>query len=272
MVRRYNGRMKAASVGALNTRSVWLADLAACAATGVVLGAVGPFGSFFNDALPVRIGYWTLVLVISGAVFGLALRWVLPRARRLRVSAWVWVPLLVLVVSVAPAAISRLLAVGLWPGIRHSVGLVEWYGQAVLIGLIYVVVYILIRVKPLERTEDEPGMPRQLPKRLNRTLICLQMEDHYVRVHAAGGSELVLMSLSQAIANLDGIEGLQTHRSWWVAKAAVTGVVEDGRNLRLVLSNGLHAPVSRSRVAELRAAGWLGGATASTVAASSSRG
>ena len=35
------------------------------------------------------------------------------------------------------------------------------------------------------------------------------------------------------------------------------GVVEDGRNLRLALTGGLTAPVSRARVANLRAAGWL---------------
>lgn len=35
-----------------------------------------------------------------------------------------------------------------------------------------------------------------------------------VRVHTDMGSELTLMSLSQAIAGLNGLEGLQTHRSW----------------------------------------------------------
>ena len=46
----------------LNTPRAWAVDLAACAVTGMVLGAVGPFGSFFNDGLAVRIGYWTAVL------------------------------------------------------------------------------------------------------------------------------------------------------------------------------------------------------------------
>ena len=83
------------------------------------------------------------------------------------------------------------------------------------------------------------------------------MEDHYVRVHTPRGSALVLMSLGQAIAGMTDLEGLQTHRSWWVARRAVEGVVEDGRNLRLQLSGGLEAPISRARVGELRAQGWL---------------
>lgn len=249
--------MNAMTLEALNTRRAWLVDLAVCATTGVVLGAVGPFGSFFNDVLPVRIGYWTVVLLVSGVIYGLALRWTLPRVNRARAPVWVWAPVLVLVVSLGPALVSRLLAIGLWPGIRQAVGLVEWYGQAVLIGLVYVGLFIPLRLGRGSPAEDLAVAPRQRLKPIDRTLVCLQMEDHYVRIHRQNGSELVLMPLSQAIASLDDVEGLQTHRSWWVARTAVSGVIEDGRNLRLVLRNGLEAPVSRTRVAKLREAGWI---------------
>lgn len=242
----------------LNTPRIWLTDLAACAMVGVILGVVGPFGSFFNDSLPVRIAYWMSVLLISGVIFGLALRWAWPRARRRGLAAWAWVPVLVLVVSTAPALASRVIAMGLWPGIRHAVGPAEWYGQTVLVGLVYVGLYMALRSRTATGGgEGKTVTARVLPRRLDQSLVCLQMEDHYVRIHTRTGSELVLMSLSQAIAGLEGVEGLQTHRSWWVARSAVTGLVEDGRNLRLMLSNGLEAPVSRTRVAELRAAGWL---------------
>ncbi|WP_312205390.1 LytTR family DNA-binding domain-containing protein [Brevundimonas sp.] len=90
---------------------------------------------------------------------------------------------------------------------------------------------------PRVRTNTVAGS-RSVLRCLDRSLVCLQMEDHYVRVHTDVGSELVLMPFFQAIAGLNGLEGLQTHRSWWVARAAVTGIVEDGRKLRLTLSNG----------------------------------
>ena len=51
--------------------------------------------------------------------------------------------------------------------------------------------------------------------------IALQGEDHYVRIHTALGSELVLMRLGDAIQELDGLEGERVHRSWWVARRAV---------------------------------------------------
>jgi DNA-binding LytR/AlgR family response regulator len=83
------------------------------------------------------------------------------------------------------------------------------------------------------------------------------MEDHYVRLHTQQGSVLVLMSLGQALEELGGLDGLQVHRSWWVARHAVESVVEEGRNLRLMLKGGIEAPVSRANVARLRAAGWI---------------
>ena len=83
------------------------------------------------------------------------------------------------------------------------------------------------------------------------------MEDHYVRVHAHAGSRLVQATLSQAIAALGGREGLQVHRSWWVASRAVVRAEAHGRNLRLRLANGVVAPVARSAVPTVRAAGWI---------------
>ncbi|MNL69688.1 LytTr DNA-binding domain protein [compost metagenome] len=65
------------------------------------------------------------------------------------------------------------------------------------------------------------------------------------------------------MAGLRDVEGVQTHRSWWVARAAIAGVVEDGRKLRLRLTGGLEAPVSRTRIGALREDGWLAAAPAS---------
>ena len=83
------------------------------------------------------------------------------------------------------------------------------------------------------------------------------MEDHYVRAHTMLGSDLVLLRLRDALGELDGIEGAQVHRSWWVARDAVEGVERDGRSVRLVLPRGIAAPVARSRMAELTKAGWF---------------
>jgi DNA-binding LytR/AlgR family response regulator len=97
----------------------------------------------------------------------------------------------------------------------------------------------------------------RLPPELGSELIALEMEDHYVRAHTVLGSDLVLLRMRDAIAELDGLEGAQVHRSWWVARGAVDDVRKDGRNIRLVLDNGLEAPGSRANITPLKEQGWF---------------
>ena len=97
----------------------------------------------------------------------------------------------------------------------------------------------------------------KLPPRLQRAgLLALQAEDHYLRVHTNAGDALILMRLSDAIAAVEGLDGRQTHRSWWVARAAVDTVARGDGRATLSLSNGVEAPVSRTHAPGLREAGW----------------
>ncbi|RZJ90280.1 MAG: LytTR family transcriptional regulator [Brevundimonas sp.] len=238
----------------LNTRRAWATDVAGFAVTGAVLGVVGPFGSYFNDALPMRVAYWTALFVVSGAVFGIGVRLIWPRAQERRIPPVVWVPLLIAVAGLPLSLLGRSVAVALWPPLERALSLTEYYAQSLLVGIAYTGLYVAWR----SRGRTAPAAPEveTPPDRWGPDLICLQMEDHYVRAHLEQGSRLVLMTLGQAMART-GQEGLQVHRSWWVARRAVTATVRDGRNLRLRLSNGMEAPVARTAVARLRAAGWL---------------
>jgi len=250
-----------------NTARAWATELAACLGMGAVLGVIGPFGSFFNDELVVRLVYWEAACLACGLAIGVAFRLLAPRAQRAGIPVWAWVPLMTLMTAIPLAGVTRLMAAVPWPGILQRVGPVEWYGQTVVVSLVYVAFYLVLRGRalaaadtgrqPEEHGAHGPPILRRLPPRLGAELLCLSMEDHYVRLHTARGSALVLMSLSQALEEVRGLEGLKVHRSWWVARRAVEGVVEDGRNLRLQLTGGLTAPVSRASVARLRAAGWL---------------
>ena len=249
----------------MNTARAWMIDLAAFAVVGVVLGVVGPFGSFFNDTLPVRIGYWMVLCLISGGVIGILVRGVWPLARQRQLPVWAWVPAVALVITGPLGLLARVIAISLWPGIRHAVSWPEWWGQTLLIELTFLVIYVAAHARTGRRrtvaaagpNEGAPRILDRLPGRLGRDLLCLQMEDHYVRLHTVEGSVLVLMPLGRAMAEIGAIEGMRVHRSWWVARHAVQDIVHDGRNLRLKLSSGLEAPVARAKVAELKAAGWI---------------
>ena len=234
--------------------------LAVSTVVGLVLGVIGPFGNYLNGTPSVRVAYWVACLWSGWLAFGFSLPRLAALARG-RAPLWLWAPPTVALLAILPAVISRALALWLWPVVR-GVSVLEWYGQCLLVSAL-----ITAAVLWFTRSVSDPAPagpdassadPRdRLPARLGRDLVCLRMEDHYVRVHTAQGSALVLMSLSQAMAGLKGLEGVQTHRSWWVARSAIVGVVEDGRRLRLRLKGGLEAPVSRARVGRLREEGWL---------------
>ena len=97
-----------------------------------------------------------------------------------------------------------------------------------------------------------PRLIERLPARLRAELIAIGVEDHYVRVFTRVGDTLLLMRLSDAIAETQGVEGLQVHRSWWVACAAITSIEPRGRTALLKLDTGLTVPVARRRIAEFR--------------------
>ncbi len=103
-----------------------------------------------------------------------------------------------------------------------------------------------------------PRFLARIPARLGRDLLALEMEDHYLRIHTRLGSDLILMRMRDAVAELDGLDGLQVHRSWWVARSAVERVDRDGKTMTLTLAGGRTVPVARDRQGEVRAAGWLG--------------
>jgi hypothetical protein len=98
----------------------------------------------------------------------------------------------------------------------------------------------------------------RLPRRLRGArILALSSEDHYTRVRTSAGEALVLMRLSDAAAACAGLDGARTHRSWWVARAAVADARKgDGRGT-LILHDGAEVPVSRTHYPHLRKAGWF---------------
>jgi len=233
--------------------------LLASSVVGIILGVTGAFGSYASAGLLLRTSYWLACLWLGWLTLGTALPRIMAWAQRRGWSLWWTWPAVVALLTIPPAAVSRVMATTLWPA-TQSVTLSEWYVQGLFVSvLVSSGVWAIARRKAAaDKGPAQSANPRDhLPARLGRKVLCLQMEDHYVRVHTPVGSGLVLMSLAQAIEGLKDVEGAQTHRSWWVARAAVQDVVQEGRNVRLLLVNGMQAPVSRTRLGTLRNQGWL---------------
>jgi DNA-binding LytR/AlgR family response regulator len=140
--------------------------------------------------------------------------------------------------------------------------MVYYLGPVAMVSLVMTGIGYISDRRPRE-THALPGAaapPRfleRLPMKLKGAeLYAVEAEDHYLRIHTDRGSDLILMRLSDAVSELEGIEGAQTHRSWWVAKDAVMEVSRGDGRATLVLRNGARAPVSRSFARTLRAEGW----------------
>lgn len=236
----------------------WRRWTAAAIVAGAVLAILGPFGSYLNGGLAGRTLYWIGATLVGVPLYGFAVA-VAGTTARPGSRRW-WPALLVttLVASVPHTLVTRFAAHRLWP-MLEVVGpsLPLWYAQTVTIGLVAVGAgALLARRLPTAPTPGQPAPSGRAYPALLDDVLALQMEDHYVRVHREGGSELLLMSLGRAVERVQSA-GLRTHRSWWVARHAVRAVEGDVRSMRLRLSNGLVAPVARSAVTHLKAAGWL---------------
>ena len=97
-----------------------------------------------------------------------------------------------------------------------------------------------------------PAFLAQVPLSDVSELIYLEAELHYLAVVTTGGRTLLLYSLRDAIEELESVQGMQTHRAFWVAGAHVTGFRRVGRQAELRLSNGDRVPVSRRKLASVR--------------------
>lgn len=229
----------------------WGRDIAIAIPAGVFVGVIGPFGSFANGGLAPRIGYWVAMLGAGAVIYRATVILARRAGRRFALPFWATFALTVVVAAAPMALLSWITATRIWPFLAGRLTPLDWYLQCAILGLPLCAGYELL-ARHGRRTEAESDP--EPPARFARDVICLQMEDHYVRAHSAQGSALHLMTLSAAIARTTR-PGLQVHRSWWVARDAVASVLRDGRSVRLKLLNGLEVPVARRSVTHLKAAG-----------------
>ena len=75
---------------------------------------------------------------------------------------------------------------------------------------------------------------KRIPGAIAGDLLSLRTEDHYLRIHTTAGSDLILFRLKDALAELVGADGMQVHRSYWVARAAIEAIERKGRKTILV--------------------------------------
>lgn len=93
----------------------------------------------------------------------------------------------------------------------------------------------------------EPRLLRRLDPPLRGRLVSISVRDHYVDVVTEAGRASLLMRLSDAMAEAEGEDGAQIHRSHWVARHAARALERTGARMVLVLADGTRLPVSRAQ-------------------------
>lgn len=105
--------------------------------------------------------------------------------------------------------------------------------------------------------DPAPRLLRRLPDGSAGPVLRLTASGHFVEIVLPEGSHSVRMRFTDAIDEMDGIEGYCAHRSHWVARAAIQQVERDSARTFLRLSNGDQVPVSRTYRPGLEQAGIL---------------
>ncbi|WP_425045916.1 LytTR family DNA-binding domain-containing protein [Primorskyibacter sp. S87] len=175
-----------------------------------------------------------------------------------------WHPLAAGALSVA--VISLLLSPFCWgvtwamsePGPQDDPSLigVSQYVVVMATGLLTARGFLTERKSPPE-TAEQPRLLRRLPADFVGPVLRLTVRDHMVEVFGPEHASEIRLKFTDAIAEMEPVEGYCTHRSHWVTREAIAGIERSGSKIHILLSNGDRIPVSRTYKPGLEQAGIL---------------
>ena len=237
-------------------------EFAILVAIGTFLTFIGPFGSSASGDQWWRLWlFWTGVIVVGGLIGNIVSavlkqlmdKW--PTLLQLAVIALVMSVIMTPIVALFGGLIGDPFPLSQWPGLFGGVFIIS----AFMTGIGFLMDRAL-NDEPEDKSDDPSEIQARFLMRLppafrTAKLHAVESEDHYLRVHTDKGSELILMRLADAVRELEGSGGLQTHRSWWIAGDAVKDVKRQNGRLVLVTHGDVDVPVSRTYAKAVKEAG-----------------
>jgi hypothetical protein len=243
-------------------RRILLRNLLIAAAAGVFLALIGALETS-AALLPTRLLYWVPIMT-AGGLLGHFMAMLVNRFSSADRNPWLFGAILAVILTIPATFLVWGWTALFFPAVRRLEALPGFALNVLLISAAMTAITTIAN-RPGRITHAPPAgaaprpvrfLDRLPPKLRGAALHAVSAEDHYLRLHTSKGSDLILMRMSDALAELEGLEGAQTHRSWWMARGAVERTRRDGDRLMLVLKGGVQAPVSRPNVRPLREAGW----------------
>lgn len=209
----------------------------------VLVSFSGPFGTYEGFPFLHRLVYWAIVVAIS-IVAGATVRVVLRRTFR---SLGDWgltlanAVVMSLVLTVPVMLFTNAISAGTDGKNIPSPGEIMF--------LIFIVAVGVGALRSLLSQPPPPAGPRLMQRvepEMRGRVIRLAVFDHYVSLITEKGETRLLMRFCDAIAELPPVEGVQVHRSHWVAVDAVQERLCEKGRLFLKTDDGALVPVSRN--------------------------
>lgn len=98
-----------------------------------------------------------------------------------------------------------------------------------------------------------PGLLLASQPPIQGELLAAEAQEHYVKLKATDQGGMALYRFGDAVRDLGRYQGIQVHRSHWVADAAVAAVIGKRGAMKLEISTGEIIPVSRRYELEVEA-------------------
>ena len=111
---------------------------------------------------------------------------------------------------------------------------------------------ISVAAPPARAAADKPTqLLDRLPEAVGDDVVYVHVSGHYLDVLTTAGSAVLLMRITDAVAEL-GDRGMQVHRSYWVAYAHSIRLRRCDHRMLLCLTGDHEVPVSRSYLPRVR--------------------
>jgi len=233
----------------------WREQTVAFIFTIIVFVVLGPFETY---SLPIlqRLAFWFLCLLAGWTFVIAALTLVL---RHPKLDDWSGLSRMVLAIciAIAPTAFAVWNIEELLRPLRQHHSLLRFFINIAFVcsligGALFLRVRSRLGTSANRELDNAPSFLDRLPVKLGTKVISLTMQDHYVEVTTASGSDLVLVRFCDAIDELRSVRGVQIHRSHWIAADAFKRLKRDNGKLVVELTDGRLLPVSRTYAPSVR--------------------
>ena len=221
-------------------------------ASAVVIASIsGPYDTLRVLGFPMDIVFWSVVIGVGMAFSNILSLW--SEAALVRFGRLACFAIRGLIFSGILGTLTWIFVFWFSVGtgnqtVSYPVMLLNFFAVFVALGLIVAAITQLVRPKQ----PDEFAFLGRLREGQRAELISVSSDDHYVIANTAGGREAIFMRFSDALAELDELDGLQVHRSHWVCRSSIVSTREPEGKLVLVLKDNSEVPVSRRHVDEVR--------------------